>query len=369
MTNLRNTIILTLATALFANSASALEFVLKDEVDVTARYVTALDVVTVRDGIAGIEEQLSHLFLGAPPRYVERDYLAMRISSLNISGAHIRISGADVALVTRNGEMPVAERPVVTSAPSISSEDESTTEVSEQQLAREFDEALRTASEAEIRGVTGWRQEELRMKVLNVALSLYRYPRRSFTIRGASLRLPPEWIHALGNQTVRIETEIDGAERVVSVTCEVGRQMDVVVALKSIDRTQVISAEDIALRSQILTTRGEEVFTSIEALIGQKASRMIVVGARVTKNLVTLTPIVSIGDRVVVTQNNVTALARAEERGFRGDVIRVRIIGADSSVYARILEAGRTELVQNRENKIQRIEDKRPSREIFNFGK
>jgi len=111
-----------------------------------------------------------------------------------------------------------------------------------------------------------------------------------------------------------------------------------VVAISSIRRGQLITAEDVMLENKNVSTLHFGYLNSIEAAIGSIAKRHISVGKILTKQTIGAPKIVRRGEHVTIISNNkrfsVRMAGKAMSDGTKGKRIRVK-----NNSSKRIIEA------------------------------
>jgi flagella basal body P-ring formation protein FlgA len=143
---------------------------------------------------------------------------------------------------------------------------------------------------------------------------------------------------ARGPVRVRLETEVTGMQPVV-------------VAVRQIERGQVISAADVRIENREnmpVATGRRSVIESLEAIVGMEATRAIPAGEAIFNDEFRAQLLVKRGEEIaVVARGNgikVRTIARATQDGGRGDLICVETLETKEKFHA-VVTASREALV------------------------
>ena len=150
---------------------------------------------------------------------------------------------------------------------------------------------------------------------------------------------------------VPLDVTIFEGERVqqqIRVLAAVKLNRPVVVAVRPLNRGQVIRAGDLALQPRTFKQVGDIGLTRVEPLVGQRARRFIDRGRRLGPRDIEPVPLVKRGDlaEVIVQRGNlrIQCVAKVLEEGGYGDVIELRRANTRSTFLAIVTGPGRVEL-------------------------
>ncbi|MBM4053988.1 MAG: flagellar basal body P-ring formation protein FlgA [Planctomycetes bacterium] len=125
---------------------------------------------------------------------------------------------------------------------------------------------------------------------------------------------------------------------------------DVVVANKRINRNDILTAEDIAIK-RIETTRlpGVTTYDSIEPLLGKRVLYTILPDKPIAQNMVDDPAVIKKGDlvKILVKIGNLSVLSKgiAKEDGYRGRVIKIMNIDTKRELYGEVKEDNTVKVV------------------------
>jgi flagella basal body P-ring formation protein FlgA len=129
----------------------------------------------------------------------------------------------------------------------------------------------------------------------------------------------------------------------VPVQVEVEALTDMVVALRQIDHGTLISAADVALKRQDISTGGGKHATSLDSVVGRRAKSTIKANAPVRTDQTEKIPIVRSGQLVTIVAENeimkITVAGKAKSAGAEGDVIMVQNLNSLKEIPARVINS------------------------------
>jgi flagella basal body P-ring formation protein FlgA len=118
----------------------------------------------------------------------------------------------------------------------------------------------------------------------------------------------------------------------------------VVFARVGLERGQGITAGDLQLQPVNIAKAMRGYFNQVEQVVGLSAKRRIREGQQLTPALLTGAVLVKRGQQVVIQANQdgiqAKAVGEALANGQLGDVIRVRNLGSEKVIEAKVIEAG-----------------------------
>lgn len=153
---------------------------------------------------------------------------------------------------------------------------------------------------------------------------------------------PGQW-EGWGRANLGLIVRVDDAiVRNTSVPVEVEALCDMVVALRPLERGEVIGEGDVALQKRdISTVTGRISYDPVE-VIGKKVRVGIRGNNPVRKDFLEKVPLVRSGQMVTIIAENgalrVTAPGRARNSGGEGDLIMVQNIGSSKDVQGRVVD-------------------------------
>lgn len=170
---------------------------------------------------------------------------------------------------------------------------------------------------------------------------------RGMTVPSGELRLHVRLLsdQLLGRVPAQIEVRVDG--RTVGQT-RASAQVDiygqVLVARRSLQRHQMISAEDVRPVKANLAEVGSTVATDPEQLIGMRTRTPVGLGQPLDLRDMERAPIIRRGEVVTMVCNQgemkVTAKGEAQQTGYVGSRIKLTNMASRRSVYGRVLPSG-----------------------------
>ena len=136
----------------------------------------------------------------------------------------------------------------------------------------------------------------------------------------------------------------DRVERNLSVPVEVEALADTVVALRSLERGDVIGAADVALQRRDISILSGRVYRSVDEVIGKRARMPVRANMPLGGEQLEKVPLVKSGQLVTILVENqvmrLTATGKARGNGAEGDIVMVQNLGSLKEVPARVVDSG-----------------------------
>ena len=156
--------------------------------------------------------------------------------------------------------------------------------------------------------------------------------------------VPPPRTDYLGLTPFSVDFSVNGKFVKRSwVTLYIEVMAEVVVTQKPLGRYKLIDEGDICLKKMNLAKLPSNVITRYEDVLGKRTRRSIDSNVTLRPDHVELPPLVKRGDivRIILESQGlkVTALGKAQEKGRRGEMIKVINVDSSRAIYARVLDA------------------------------
>jgi len=182
-----------------------------------------------------------------------------------------------------------------------------------------------------------WEHNNVRLGDIQVSKDVV-LPKGNITYR----IVPPENADYLGTMLLSIVFSVDGADQEkVWATADLEVLMDVVVTSKPLGRYRVITEDDVTVQEHNLASLPSNVIMDIDEVLGKRTRRTIGSKTVLSSDLVELPPLLHRGDLVTIVADSgalrITARGEAQERGRKGEVIRVKNISSRKEIYARVV--------------------------------
>jgi len=135
----------------------------------------------------------------------------------------------------------------------------------------------------------------------------------------------------------------EGNTRLEKRTVRVGLRVrrDVVVADRYIERGTVLSDDDVLIMEKWFTRIPANIFCSIDDVIGKKLSTRVYPRTELRRTMLRERIAVKRGKivRIVLEKGpmRITTVGLSEESGAEGDVIKVKNISSEKSIYAQVM--------------------------------
>lgn len=147
-----------------------------------------------------------------------------------------------------------------------------------------------------------------------------------------------------GTVLLQVLIHVDGnLEKKVTAIVYTEIMADVVVAKNPLRRYQTISSDDIILKKMDLSTLSSNSILNLQEVIGKRTTRVINPNTVLRMDLVELPPLIRRRDIVhIISESDtlrISTLGQAQEKGSRGQ--RIKVINATSGekIYARVVDA------------------------------
>ena len=148
----------------------------------------------------------------------------------------------------------------------------------------------------------------------------------------------------IGNVPLAVELAVDGQPmRRLLVTVRTEVMVPVVLARRPMARYHVITPEDVTVGRMDLVRVPADRLLDPNALVGQRAGRMIPAQTVLTAQMVETPPLVRRGDRVMIVAEGgglrVSALGEVRHPGGRGEFVDVVNIDSRRKILARVVDS------------------------------
>ncbi len=287
---------------------------LKEEATVGASTVFLGDVADISGGDPEVVRQLAKLPVAQAPGpgltvTIHRGLVQDKVVGSLLIPADVSISGAAAAHVRIRGRAVTADEVV----------------------------PLLVAG---IAGTTSWRQQEIEIRSIGNLGSAELPP------GDAALRVPQK--HLLTgavNSLVPLEVTIDGKpSRTFWITADIRIRAEVVRAVRAIPYGKTIAREDVAVSTVEITDARITCLRRVEDAVGLVSRRAISQGDPLTRESLANPLLVRSGETVHLRLErsgvHLAGLARAEQDGRLGQVIRIRNLDFSRSLKARVVGRG-----------------------------
>lgn len=154
----------------------------------------------------------------------------------------------------------------------------------------------------------------------------------------------PERWEGYGTASVALVVRVDDqVKKNQTVLVEVEALADMVVASRTLERGEVLSASDLALVKRDLAQVQGRFMKEIEEAVGLRVKNAIRANAPVRKDYLERIPIVKSGQMVTILAENdvvrITASGRAKGSGAAGDTIMVQNVASQREIPARVIDS------------------------------
>lgn len=148
-----------------------------------------------------------------------------------------------------------------------------------------------------------------------------------------------------GKTVLGLVVRVDGrVVRNTSVPVEVEALTEMVVALRPLERGEVIGEGDVALQKRDLAAAPPKICRDPAEVVGKRARIGLRANVPIRADFLEKVPLVKYGQPVTIIAENgalrVTAAGRAKGTGAEGDSIAVENLGSRKDVRARVLDSG-----------------------------
>jgi flagella basal body P-ring formation protein FlgA len=128
------------------------------------------------------------------------------------------------------------------------------------------------------------------------------------------------------------------------VPVEVEALTDMVVAVRPLERGEIVGASDVSLQKRDLATAAGKISLSLDDVVGKRVRIGMRANAPVRSDYLEKPLLVKSGQTVTIIAENdvlrVTSMGRAKNSGAEGDLIRVQNLGSNKDIQARVVDAG-----------------------------
>lgn len=155
---------------------------------------------------------------------------------------------------------------------------------------------------------------------------------------------PRQW-EGWGKTTLALIVRVnDSVEKNISIPVEVEALTDMVVAVRPLERGEIVGAADVSIQKRDLATSAGKISRNLDEAIGKRVRMGIRGNAPVRSDYLEKPILVKSGQNVTIIAENdvlrVTSLGRAKNSGAEGDLIRVQNLGSNKDIQARVVDAG-----------------------------
>lgn len=156
--------------------------------------------------------------------------------------------------------------------------------------------------------------------------------------------MAPERWEGYGNASVALVVRVDDqVKRNQTVQVEVEALADMVVAARTLERGEVLSASDVAVAKRDLSLARGGYLKEPDEAVGLRVKTTLRANTPVRKDNLEKVPVVKSGQMVTILAENdvvrVTASGRAKGAGAPGDVIMVQNLSSQKEIAARVVDA------------------------------
>lgn len=154
----------------------------------------------------------------------------------------------------------------------------------------------------------------------------------------------PRQTNLMGTVQLCVSFDVDGQHAKKNwVTADVAILSEAVVARRALARLEIITEQDVELRSVNLVDLPPGVISDSAEVIGQRAKKTILADTPLRGDMVELVPLVKRGDVVqMVTQKaglRVTALGEVRQSGAMGERIQVMNVDSRKILFAKVVDS------------------------------
>jgi flagella basal body P-ring formation protein FlgA len=149
------------------------------------------------------------------------------------------------------------------------------------------------------------------------------------------------WGKVLLGLVIRVDERV---VRNMSVPVEVEALAEMVVALRPLERGEVINEGDVAVQKRDLAVAPAKVCRDMSEVVGKKVRIGIRGNGPIRGDYLEKVPLVKSGQLVTIVAENgslrVTAAGKAKGSGAEGDLVAVQNLSSKRDVQARVLDSG-----------------------------
>lgn len=204
--------------------------------------------------------------------------------------------------------------------------------VDREQEVRDVATAFVTARTADM----GW---EVRIRRITIADAL----KLPDGIVDYEVLAPQQW-EGWGNVAITIiARQKERVVRNISVKIEVDAQVDMVVALRQLERGVTIADTDLLLQRREITQNSHLAARKLEDVVGKKARSTLKANQPVRMDQIEKVPLIKSGQMVTIIAESgalkISVTGKARSSGAEGDIIRVQNISSLKEIPARVIDA------------------------------
>jgi flagella basal body P-ring formation protein FlgA len=149
------------------------------------------------------------------------------------------------------------------------------------------------------------------------------------------------WGRSLLGLIIRVDDQV---VRNLSIPVEVEALTEMVVALRPLERGEVIGEGDVSLQKRNLASASGKISRDLEQVIGKKVRIAIRGNVPVRSDYLEKVPLVKYGQHVTIIAEDgslrVTAAGRTKGAGAEGDTVMVQNLTSKKDVQARVIDSG-----------------------------
>ena len=154
---------------------------------------------------------------------------------------------------------------------------------------------------------------------------------------------PRQW-EGWGRASVALIVRVDDrVERNLAVAVEVEALADMVVAVRPLERGEIIGPADVVLQKRDLAVSSGKICRDPASVIGKRVKIGMRGNSPVRSDYVERLPLVKSGQMVTILVENktmrITALGKAKNAGAEGDLIMVQNLSSMRDIPARVLDS------------------------------
>jgi flagella basal body P-ring formation protein FlgA len=295
-----------------ANSNSVI-IKMHNEVHITSEKIRLGDIAEIQSDNWGQTKKLGDLIIGTAPipgryRYIKRNDIVIQLKKNRIDLSKIQFESSEKVKIFRNF-IRISKKEI---------EDILLSEINKGKI---------------------WDIEKVKVKKIQVAHAVV-LPQGILSYQV----VPPLKNEGLGPIPIQIFIRIDGKYK-KKVTAIVYTEVlaDVVVVKKPLRRFQTITSNDIVLRKMDLTTLSSNTILQYREVIGKRTTRVINPNTVLRTDLIEFPPIIRRRDIVrIISESDrlrITTLGEAQEKGAKGQRIKVINTKSGEKIYARVVDA------------------------------
>ena len=154
----------------------------------------------------------------------------------------------------------------------------------------------------------------------------------------------PKNMALLGKIPLSIIFDVNGSfKKKLWITADIEVTTEIIVTKRRIKRYKEITEDDIQSKKMNLAVLPSNIITNPELVLGKRAKRTINANVALRTDLIELPPLVRRGDIVSIIAESdglrVTAMGVVKERGCKGAMVRVVNLGSNKKIYARVIDS------------------------------